>query len=164
MIEQLYKKGDGVIVADFMTKNVISCHQDQTVEEAAKVMIEHNFSCLPVVDDQHRPIGIITETDFVGREVSIPHALASVKALFKQNFYFGNVEEIYKKSMKKKIKTIMTHKLYTVPSTVSLSEAVKYLIRHELKRSPVVDNGKLVGIITRKDMIRAFDKVVHEEK
>ncbi|WP_417336215.1 CBS domain-containing protein [Halobacteriovorax marinus] len=146
-------------VSEFMTKDVISCTEENTVEEAAKIMHDKGFSVMPVVDGAGALIGILTESDFVGTDANIPHALASIKKLFGQNFYFSDAEEIYKKSKVKKLGEVMTKDVTTVTSDQSLSDVISVMSHNHLKRLPVVDGGKLVGIITRKDLLKAYNKL-----
>jgi CBS domain-containing protein len=147
-----------MIASDFMTKKVVTCNVDQTVDEAAKIMIQNGFSVMPVVDSSGVLVGIVTESDFVGKEVKIPHALASIKQLFGQIFYFRDIESIYAQAKKMKLSEVMSRKPVTVTPSTSLTDIVNLLISKNLKRLPVVENQKLVGIITRKDLLRAFNK------
>jgi CBS domain-containing protein len=144
---------------DFMTTNVITCSQDKTVKEAAEIMLEHSFSTLPIVDETGVLVGIITESDFVSKEAKIPHALASIKQLFGQDYYFKDIESIYLETRDKKISNVMSKKLITVDTDTNLTSIVNLMMSKHLKRLPVLDNGKLVGIITRKDLMRAYVNV-----
>ncbi len=143
-------------VNEFMTSNVITCYDDQTVEEAAKIMTEKDFSVMPIIDRDQKLVGILTESDFIGREAKIPHALASIKQLFGQIFYFNDIEPIYKKAKKRKLSEVMTRKPITVKSDSSLTNVINIMISKGLKRLPVVDSDELVGIVTRKDLLKAF--------
>ena len=147
---------------DFMTKNVVSCHEDSTIEEAATLMAENGFSVLPIVDSEDILVGIISESDFVGKEIEIPHAMASVKQLFGQSFYFRDVELIYAQSKKKKVSEIMSKTPRTITPETSLTSIINVMIAKGMKRLPVVENGKLAGIVTRKDILRAFNKLTKD--
>lgn len=143
---------------DFMTKSVITCNQNQTVEEAAKLMTEKLFSVMPVVDDQDNLVGILTQSDFVGKEVDVPHALASIKRLFGHQYYMQDIEPIYANAKQKKLSEVMTKDPITAKPETSLSAIVDMMATKKLKRVPVVENNKVVGMITRKDLIKAFVK------
>ncbi len=144
---------------DIMTSSPITITQDKLVKDAAKLMTEKNISALPIVDGEGNLVGIITESDFVGSAVDIPHALASIKQLFNENFSGGkNVEEICAKAKEKPLKDVMTKNVRTISESVSLTDVVTLMIEKELKRVPVVDGKKLVGIITRKDIMKGFSK------
>ncbi len=144
---------------EFMTKNVITCNQDQTVSEAARVMSENGFSVLPIVDNSSALVGIVTESDFVGKDVNVPHALVSLKRVLGENHHQGNIEEIYSRAKTRKLSEVMSKSPSTVESESSLSSIVDLMKTKNLKRLPVLEGGKLVGIITRKDLIKAFNKI-----
>lgn len=146
-------------VSDFMTKNVVSMTPDKTVEEAAALMLEKKFSVLPIVDSNNNLVGIITESDFVGKEAHIPHALASIKRLLGQLFYFDDIETIFANAKKMPLVKVMSKRPKTVTPEHTLTEVVDMMIRHHLKRIPVVENDQLIGIITRKDILKAFNMV-----
>jgi CBS domain-containing protein len=148
-----------VKASEFMTKNVITCNENQTVEEAATIMAEKGFSVMPVVNDAGELVGIITESDFVSKTKSVPHAMASLKVLFGKSYNSQDVEEIYKEAKSKKLSEVMTKNPKTVDSDETLDEVVSFMGEKDIKRVPVVDGGKVVGIITRKNLISAFTKV-----
>ncbi len=142
--------------SDFMTKNVKTCTPNQTVQDAANLMLENDFSVVPVVDGDGNLQGIITESDFISREVKIPHAMVSLKHLFGQNFNSLDIEEVYKKSKDLTLDKVMTKDVKTVSPNDSLNDVVAHMSKKNIKRLPVVDNGKLVGIITRRNILQAF--------
>ena len=146
-------------VSEFMTKEVIVCNENQTVSDAAKVMLENNFSVIPVVNDAGDLVGIVTESDFVGKDVQIPHALASLKRVLGENHYYGNIEEIYSRAKERKLSEVMSKHPVTVDLDFTLSAVVERMAGRNLKRLPVVDGGKIVGIVTRKNLIKAFSKI-----
>ncbi len=143
--------------SEFMTKNVLTCTTDQTVQDAATLMLENDFSVVPVVNASGELQGIITESDFISREVDIPHAMVSLKHLFGQNFNSSNVEEIYKKSKDLSLDKVMTKDVKTVSPDDSLDDVVGLMSKKNIKRVPVVENGKIVGIITRRNILQAFN-------
>ena len=143
-------------VSDVMKTKLITLNPNQTIQEAAKKMIDYRISILPVVDGNNCLKGLLTESDFLGQEIEVPHALASIKQLFGQSFYFKKVEEIYEKSKKKKVQEVMTKNLKTIAPDQSLNQLANMMMKTQLKRIPVVENGVIVGIITRKDLIRVF--------
>ncbi|AYF43949.1 MULTISPECIES: CBS domain-containing protein [Halobacteriovorax] len=146
-------------VLDFMTKDVTTCTESQTVGDAAKKMIELGISVMPVVNDEGILTGIVTQSDFISKEVEIPHALVSIKRLFGQDFNLTDVEDVYKKSKNKTLADVMSHNVVTVTSENTLNGVVELMMSKHLKRIPVVDDGKLVGMITRKDILKAFEKL-----
>ena len=147
------------MASDFMTKKVVTCLESHTVDEAAKLMAEHGFSVMPIVNESDELVGIVTESDFVGKEVEVPHALASLKRLLGEVHHHGNIEEIYARAKKRKLSEVMSKRPTVVGPQTSLSDIVNTMSDKDLKRLPVVENGKIVGIITRKDLLKAFNMV-----
>ncbi|GAB4020120.1 MAG: CBS domain-containing protein [Bdellovibrio sp.] len=141
---------------DFMTKDVITCKLNDKVRDAALIMTKKRISIIPVVNDQNCLQGIITISDFIGRQINIPHALVSIKRLLGQNFYRIDIHDIFKKAQDYTLDQVMTRKLAVVHPDTSLNGVVNTMIEKGHKRLPVVEKGKLVGIITRKDIARAF--------
>ena len=139
-----------------MSQNPITIGADKTVRDAAKVMLEHHISILPVVDSSGNLTGVLTQSDFVGKEVNVPRALVSIKHLLGTDFYARDVEDIYKEAQQKKISEVMTSNVQTVSPEDSLDKVVKTMMQKNLKRLPVVVNDHLVGIITRRNLLQAF--------
>ncbi|MBT3982315.1 MAG: CBS domain-containing protein [Bacteriovoracaceae bacterium] len=144
---------------DFMTKNVISCNENSTVKQAAEIMLEHGVGGLPIVNDAGDLVGILTESDFVGKKVDIPHALVSMKQLFGETFFHGSVDDIFAKAKDYKLHDVMTKNPITVAPDASLTEVSTQMLERKINRLPVEKDGKLIGFITRKDLLRAFIKL-----
>lgn len=148
-----------MIASDFMTKNVTTCTENQTVKEAATLMTDNGFSVVPVVDGDGNLVGIITESDFITKVQSVPHAMVNLRSLFGKSFNSTDVEQIYNESKTKKLSEVMTKNPKTVAPDATLDEVVKFMGEKNLKRIPVVDGGKVVGVITRSNVIKAFNQV-----
>lgn len=142
-----------------MTKDPVTCNEKQTVSDAAKLMAEEGFSVMLIVNDDGALVGIVTESDFVGKEIEIPHALASLKRVLGENHYHGDIEEIYHNAKNRSLSEVMTEQPVFVGPQESLNDVVNKMNAKKLKRLPVVEDGKLVGIVTRKDLIKAFNKI-----
>jgi CBS domain-containing protein len=145
-----------VKASEFMTKEVISLTPDKTVEDAAKLMLKKNISIVPIVDSTSHLVGVVTESDFIGKNADIPHALASIKRLLGQIFYHDGVEQIFQNAKKMALEKVMSNNPKFASPDDSLDKIVDQMGRFNLKRIPVVKDGKLVGVITRHDIIRAF--------
>tara|TARA_R110002072_G_scaffold276051_1_gene437343 strand:+ start:73790 stop:74236 length:447 start_codon:yes stop_codon:yes gene_type:complete len=141
---------------DIMTSNPITLNQNKLVKDAADVMTDKGISVLPIIDDNDNLVGIITESDFVGKAVEVPHALVSIKQIFKENFNNASVEAICSKARNKVLKDVMSTNLKTVNENSSLDEIINLMITKNVKRIPVVNGDKITGIITRKDIVKAY--------
>jgi len=143
-----------MIVEDFMTRRVISVAPDASVLDAARLMLEHKISGLPVVDAAGHVVGMVSEHDLLRRRENHeagrrPHWLQ----LFSERA--GSAGEMAE-FQTRKINEVMTPDPVTVSATSTLREASRLIEDRGVKRLPVVQNGKLVGIIARADLVRAL--------
>ena len=147
-----------MLVKDLMTSNVTSILSSKKVIDAAKIMSEQNIGALPVLNESGNVIGIITETDFIGKYETIPHGL-TIPSLMGEWLDGSSLEEILRSARDQKIENVMTPNPYTVSSDTSLTTAASLLLRHDISRLPVVDDGRLVGIIAKQDIVKAITNV-----
>jgi len=149
-----------MLAKDIMTKEVISVRPDEKVEKAARILIENKISGIPVVDDNHHVVGIITEKDLMikASELKVPFYLTLFDSIiFLENpIRFNNNIKKYTASH---VKEAMTAKVFSVEEDASVSEVVDTMQRHEINRVPVLRHGKLIGIITRNDILKSLVKI-----
>ena len=143
-------------VGNFMTRRVITVTPDTSILAAAKLMLEHKISGLPVVDAAGHVVGIVSESDLLrddGKGVDgspwlqliiEPTGLAKESARFRDR----NVSEV------------MTRNPVTVSPASSLGEACQMIEDRGVKRLPVVRDNRLVGIIARADLVRALSQSI----
>lgn len=142
-------------VKEIMTTDVITVTTEDTVEKCAKLLLEQNFSGLPVLDLEGKLVGIVTEGDLIRRasRIKAPAALA----LLGGYIYLDNPQkfmEDIKRAMAQKAGDLMSEKLVTVSSEDTIEDAATLMINKKIKRLPVVDDeGKLIGIISRRDIM-----------
>jgi CBS domain-containing protein len=139
---------------DVMTGPPITVRQDASLAEALELMITRRISGLPVVDEYGQLIGILTEGDLLHR-AEVGTADRPRPAWW--NFLRGaglNAEE-YVHSHSRVVKDLMTVGVATVAEATPLEDIVKIMEQRRVKRLPVVDGGKVVGIVSRGDLLRA---------
>jgi len=146
-----------MLAKDIMTKEVITVKQDNTIEEVIKLVLEHNISGLPVVDEDNKVIGIITEGDLIYRskKLHIPTFFTLLDSyIFLENP--KNLEEQLKKMTGYKVKDVMTEDVIAVDHEETIEEIATIMSRKNINRIPVLKEGKLVGIVSRRDIIKAY--------
>ena len=116
-----------VTARDIMTKRVVTVCPETKVSELAKLLAAKRISGVPVVDECGCVVGIVTEADILGRKRG-------------QNI----------------VKSIMSSKVASVCDETPLEEIASLLSRKRIKRVPVLRDGKLVGIVSRADVVRAI--------
>ena len=159
MIVILFKRQGVVIMIakELMTKDIITVKPDSTVDEAAKQMSEKNVSGIPVVDDDNKLVGIITEGDLLGKhkQLSPPGYIEFLGGIIfteSQEDFFNRLQ----KYVATQVKDIMTTNVLTVSPDTSKEEIATIMDREGIKRIPVVENDHLLGIVSRADLIKAL--------
>ena len=150
-------------VKDVMNKDVITCRPDDTVGHLSTLFKEHHISGLPVVENG-KVVGIVSETDlfklfktpeFKG-ELWLPSPLEVIEVPLRSLVRFEEFKTSLEEAKLKPVRSIMKKTIYSISSEDSLEEASEKMVRHKVNRLPVVDNGKLVGIVARSDIIRGL--------
>ncbi|RWC26638.1 MAG: CBS domain-containing protein [Mesorhizobium sp.] len=137
-----------------MTTPVIGVSPSASVADAAALMLANKISGLPVIRSDGELMGIVSEGDFLrrrelGTERKRPRWLEFMISS-------GKAAEEYVLANARRIDEVMSDSVVTVSPTTSLSAVVDLMTRHDFKRIPVVAEGKVVGIITRSDLVRAL--------
>ena len=140
--------------ADVMTTRVITVPPDTDVREIARLLLEHNISALPVVDNSGKVLGIVSEGDLMRRVGS--EGEQGKSWWLKSIFAGANNASEYIKSHSRRAHEIMTPDPITIDEDEPLHRVAKLLEKHHIKRVPVVRDGQLVGIVSRANLLRGF--------
>lgn len=127
-----------VRVKDVMTTKLVVVGPQASLDEAVGLMLDHRVSGLPVVDDSGALRGIVTEQD-------------CLRVAF---------AERYHQTPERKVESAMTQKVMTIDAGQDIMIAIDLFLRHSFRRLPVLDSGKLVGLISRRDALRALRQPV----
>jgi CBS domain-containing protein len=119
-----------------MIKDVISVHADTPLSEVIHLLLEHNITGVPVVDDDNHLVGIVSEKDTLN-SICVVNAMTSGKG-------FSGISA----------SDVMSHEVTSFDIDDNLSDVIKCLNTQDFRRVPVLDDGKVVGIISRKDLLR----------
>lgn len=139
---------------DVMTRNVVSVKPDATVLQAARLMLQHHISGLPVVDGDGRLVGILSEGDFLRRRETATERRRSRWLEFLMGP--GKIASEYTQSHGNKVAEVMTQKVETVTEDASLEAIVELMERRRIKRVPVMRGNTIVGIVTRSNLMHAM--------
>ncbi len=147
-------------VRDVMTPNVISITEDATVAKAAEMMLQNRISGLPVVDSSGRLMGVVTEGDFlrrgeIGTQRRRPKWLEFLVGP-------GRLAEEYVRASSRKVSDVMTVDPHTVSEDDLLESVVALMERRRIKRVPVVRDGRMVGIVSRANLLHALASLAHD--
>lgn len=151
-----------MLAKDVMTWNVVTARPEHTVLSTVRKMIDHGISGMPVIDASRHVVGIISEADLLRRaELGTERPPRSAWRRFLAGP--GKLAEDYVRSHGRKVGEIMTTPVETVTETTPLEDIVATMEKKRIKRVPVVRDGKLIGIVSRMDILRAFTEHLMEE-
>jgi CBS domain-containing protein len=140
--------------AGIMTRNVGSVSPDLPVEEVAKFMLARRISAVPVVDGSGHLIGIVSEGDLMRRaELGTEKERSWWLRWFVSSDYEARE---FVKGHGRKARDVMTRKVVTAREDTPIAEIVALLEDHGIKRVPVMRDGRIVGIVSRANLLRAF--------
>lgn len=148
---------------DIMTREIITVRWNATIGDIAELLIRHGISGVPVVDDGGALLGIVSEGDLLHKEANprLPNYVNLLGAVI----YYNGVEryrEDFKKIMAGQAADIMTEKVISVSEEAEVTDIAQIMLEKNIKRVPVVKDGRLVGIISRADIIRLLINVNEE--
>jgi len=145
------------LVAEVMQRRVVTIGPDATVQELAELLRKKKISGVPVVDDGEHVVGIVTEGDLVAQDADLhfPHYIQFLDSII----YLESVkkfEERVRKAVGAYVRDVMTKDVLTVSPQTTVREVATLMSDHKINRVPVVEDGKLVGIVTRDDVVRSM--------
>ncbi|MDP3484336.1 MAG: CBS domain-containing protein [Methanobacteriaceae archaeon] len=156
-----------ISVQEAMQKDVITLRRVEKIEEAARILREKKISGAPVVDENNKVIGIVSEGDIMrllefhspNLNLILPSPLDLIELPIRMKAEYDEISAGLKKASLVRVHEIMTKKLITISPEKSISDAAEQMDMHKVKRLPVLDDkGNLIGIITRGDIIGALVK------
>jgi CBS domain-containing protein len=138
---------------DVMVSPVITVKPSSTVKEVARIFIDRRISAAPVVDDQGKLVGIVSEGDLLHRsEAGTERKRASWLMLLTGN---DTLAAEYVKAHARKVADVMTRKVVTATPDTPLHEIASILEKNSIKRVPIVRDGQLVGLVSRANLLQA---------
>jgi len=140
--------------ADIMTTKVVSVSETATVRETAKLLLTHGISAVPVVDGAGRPVGMVSEGDLMrrreaGTERHAPWWLRAITSDVQSAKEFTKARGLTARD-------VMTRDVVQITEDTPLNEIAALLEAHAIKRVPVIHGGRVVGIVSRANLIRAL--------
>jgi CBS domain-containing protein len=140
-------------VRDVMSRDVISVPREMHLKELATVLTEHQISGVPVTDADGKVIGVVSEADVLMKQVGRP---ISRRRPLEWIFGESHDAEEMRRRVASTVGEAMTAPAVTVEGSRPLREAAALMVDSKVNRLPVLDDGKLVGILTRADLVRAY--------
>jgi len=151
-------------VKEFMNENVVCLSPDDTLFDAAKILSQLNIAGAPVVE-KDKIVGIVSISDMIkfidiklGRlpKIDTPGLSTLLLALVRMQKVRSDFKKELEKITKTKIKDVMTKNVITISSSQTIIDVAELMEKHDVNRLPVVDDGKIVGIVARADIIKSL--------
>ena len=157
-------------VADVMTKSVITCKPSDKVEDLVKLMSAKDISGVPVVEGD-KVAGIVTEGDIMKllavpestHNLWLPSPLETLLEIpFKEALQLRKLQTDFKDVGQQPVSNIMKKHVISISPDDDIEDAANLLVKHKINRLTVLKDGKLVGIITRDDIIHGLGGTTHQ--
>lgn len=148
-----------MMAKDIMTKDVITVGPEDTVETVINLLLDNRISGLPVVNEQNEVVGVVSEGDIIVRKskLHIPSFIQILGGVI----YLDDPED-FKEELRKvvayKVKDIMSVPPATIEEDTTIEEMATILSEEGINRLPVVKENKLVGLVSRSDIVRALSR------
>ena len=148
---------DSMTARDIMKADVVTIGPTATVRELAELLSTHEISGVPVVNESGDLVGVVTEGDVILQDADLhfPHYLQFLDSII----YLESVrkfEERFRKTFGNRVADVMSTDVVTVSPDASIHEVTTLMADNGVNRVPVLEEGRLVGIITRGDVVRAI--------
>lgn len=152
-------------VKDIMNPDVVFCKPEDSVRDTAKILKEHNVSGAPVIEDG-KLVGIVSEADLLKLLVLpehgglwLPSPFEVIEVPIRELLSWEETKSMLSDVGSKQVGEMMKKEVYTISPEASVEEASELMIRHRINRLPVVEEGRVVGIVTRGDIIQGIAKI-----
>jgi len=141
---------------DIMTKDVITVKPESTVEALARLLMDNRISGVPVVDEEKKIIGIVTENDLISKNKRLH--IPTIMRLFDAFILLGSgrMEDEIKKMAATIVDEICTKKVLTIQEDISLEDIATIMAEQHIHLLPVLRDDVVVGIVGKADMVRAM--------
>ena len=134
------KKSEPILVSDYMTKNLITFKENQSIEDVIDSLITNKISGGPVINDKNELVGIISEGD-------------CIKQISESRYYNLPIDK------NNTVGKAMAKHVETIDGNMNIFDAANKFLESKRRRFPITENGKLIGQISQKDVLKAAIKL-----
>jgi CBS domain-containing protein len=149
-------EGMPVTARDVMTRQVLTVRPETPLLDAVRIMTEHQISGVVVVDAEHHPVGLLTEGDLLRFHGEFTERVTQWMEHLSDGHELASDFLAFLREGNRRVDRLMTTGVICVPPGTQADEIARIFFDHHIKRVPVVEDGKLVGIVSRADLVRAL--------
>ncbi|MDD5474759.1 MAG: CBS domain-containing protein [Candidatus Methanoperedens sp.] len=152
-------------IKEVMNKDVITCMPDDPLSRLSKLFRENHISGLPVVENG-KVVGLVSETDLIAlfkapeftNELWLPSPFEIIEIPIRNLLRLEETKKALQDMKLKPVRAIMTKPVHSISPEDSLEDASRLMVKHKVNRLPVIENGRLVGIVARSDIIKGLSE------
>jgi CBS domain-containing protein len=141
-------------VKEIMSSPVVTLTADTSLADAARVMLDGGFGCLPVTGADGKLVGIITESSFAAKSVGVPFSTFRAPQVLGKWLNPDGIEKIYESARETPVASVMKTPVITLGEDDQVSTAVRLMLTHDINRIPIVRDGIPIGVVARHDLLR----------
>jgi CBS domain-containing protein len=158
-------------VREIMTPDPIVVKVDTRVREAAGLLRKNHIGGLPVMEDE-RVVGVVTESDIISlltvdepsEDLWLPSPLEIIEVPIREYINWGKTKKALASIGDVEVRLVMTAPAITIEADADIEEAAALMLKEGIARIPVMKDGRLVGIVTRADVVRGIGKTYDAER
>jgi len=151
-----------MLVQEIMSSPAITVTPETTIQEVARIMGEHHISGVPVIDADGRLLGTVTEVNLIARNAPLkqPRYLAVLSAVIPVGLddYYEYKQQL-RQALATNARQLMNSDVRTVEPSTTVEEALEIMLHPEHTMLPVLENDRLVGVVTRTDLVRLIENL-----
>lgn len=152
-------------INDVMNKDVIICAPDDTLGQLADMFKKNHISGMPVVD-KGKVVGLVSETDLIklfktpeySNDLWLPSPFEIIEIPIRNLVKLEETKKFFENMKLRPVKDIMTGTVHAISPDDDLEDASTMMVKYDVNRLPVIENGKLVGIVARSDIIKGLSE------
>ena len=152
-------------IKDVMNRDVVTCKPDDTLGTLANLLKENHISGLPVVDNG-KVVGLVSETDLlklfkfpeISNELWLPSPFEIIEIPIRNLVKIEETKKVFENIKLRPVKDIMTKTIHAISTQDNLEDASSMMVKYKVNRLPVIENGNLVGIVARSDILRGLSE------
>lgn len=155
------------LVRELMTTPVVVASEEAAIDEIATMMLENDIGAVPIVSQDGKLVGILSESDFSGREIVFAtsrygHEIRLPKVLGELLTHADALEDLYERAQRLPARTVMSRPVHVATEDEPVQQALTRMLHHEIDHLPVVRAGVPVGMLARFDLIRLASQTSDE--
>jgi CBS domain-containing protein len=147
-----------LLAKNIMTLDVVTILPDASIGELSKILLKNKVSGVPVVDEEGKLVGIVTEADIIKENIKVQFPFYFDPLMVSAYVVdFEKYNEDIKDYLNTKVEAVMNHRVKTADPSTPVTEVADMMVSNKINRIPIVDDDKkILGIITRADIIKSM--------